>query len=67
MNEHLLNRLKVLGELIRLSMTPLGLEGMLETVAAKSTEVLGDTAFIVLESDAEVAFARIKTGSFACS
>ena len=59
MEEHLLNRLRVLGELVRLSMT-LNLEDMLETVAAKSTDVLGDTAFIVLESDVEVAFCTDK-------
>ena len=49
-SDDLSNRLRILGELIRLSMT-LGLEEMLEKVVAKSTEVLGDTAFIVLESE----------------
>jgi diguanylate cyclase (GGDEF)-like protein len=49
-SDALLNRLRVLGELIRLSMT-LGLEEMLEKIVATSTEVLGDTAFIVLESE----------------
>jgi diguanylate cyclase (GGDEF)-like protein len=59
MYRHLLNRLeeqvnraKVLGELVRLSMG-LSLEAMLEKVVEKSTEILGDTAFIVLESDAK--------------
>jgi diguanylate cyclase (GGDEF)-like protein len=58
MYRHLLNRLeeqvnraKVLGDLVRLSMG-LSLEAMLEKVVEKSTEILGDTAFIVLESDA---------------
>jgi len=41
----------MLGELIRLSMTPLSMQEMLEAVVTKSTEVLGDTALIVLESD----------------
>jgi len=59
MYRHLLNRLeeqvnraKVLGELVRLSMG-LSLEAMLEKVVEKSTEILGDTAFIVLEADAK--------------
>jgi len=60
-SDDLSNRLRILGELIRLSMT-LGLEEMLEKVVAKSTEVLGDTAFIVLESEnkyqIEAAFSR---------
>jgi diguanylate cyclase (GGDEF)-like protein len=46
-------RAKILGELIRLSMTPLSAEDMLETVVAKSTEVLGETAFIILRSEAK--------------
>jgi diguanylate cyclase (GGDEF)-like protein len=65
MDRHLLNRLevqgnraKVLGELIRLSMT-LSLEKVLEQILEKSTEVLGDTALIVLESD-ELAFCTDK-------
>jgi len=59
MYRHLLNRLeeqvnraKVLGDLVRLSMG-LSLEAMLEKVVEKSTEILGDTAFIVLEADAK--------------
>ena len=58
MYRHLLNRLeeqvnraKVLGELVRLSITSVSLEDMLDKVVAKSTEVLADTAFIVLESE----------------
>jgi diguanylate cyclase (GGDEF)-like protein len=49
--EEQVNRAKVLGELVRLSITSLSLEDMLDKVTAKSTEVLADTAFIVLESE----------------
>ena len=52
MDEHLLNRLTVLRELVRLSMT-LSLQEVLDKVVQRSTEVLGDTAFIVLESQAK--------------
>jgi len=59
MYRHLLNRLEeqviraqVLGELVRLSLTALSLEDILEKVVAKSTGLLGDTAFIVLNSEA---------------
>jgi len=55
---HLLNRLEaqihraqVLGELIHLSSSSLRLEDVLERVVAKSTEILGDTAFVVLKSE----------------
>lgn len=48
--EEQVNRAKVLGELVRHSMG-LSLEAMLEKVVEKSTEVLGDTAFIVLEQE----------------
>jgi diguanylate cyclase (GGDEF)-like protein len=55
---HLLNRLEdqvhraqILSELVRLSLTTLNLEEVLEKVVVKSTEVLGDTSFIVLSSD----------------
>src|SRR6185295_2277060 len=55
---HLLNRLEeqvhraqVLGELIHLSSSALRLEDVLEKVVAKSTEILGDTAFVVLKGD----------------
>jgi len=55
---HLLNRLEeqihraqVLGELIHLSSSSLKLDDVLEKVVAKSTEILGDTAFIVLKSE----------------
>jgi diguanylate cyclase (GGDEF)-like protein len=48
--EEQVNRAKVLGELVRLS-TSVSLEDLLEKVVEKSTEVLADTAFIVLESE----------------
>lgn len=58
---HLLNKLEdqvrraqLLGELIRLFATPLQLDDILEKVAAKSTEVLGDTAFIVLTNEGKL-------------
>jgi diguanylate cyclase (GGDEF)-like protein len=45
------NRAKVLGELVRLSMTSLSLDDMLENVVAKSTAILGETSFILLTSE----------------
>jgi diguanylate cyclase (GGDEF)-like protein len=58
---HLLNKLeeqihraRVLGELIHLSSSSLRLEDALEKVVAKSTEMLGDTAFIVLGSEGQL-------------
>jgi diguanylate cyclase (GGDEF)-like protein len=58
---HLLERLdeqvqraQVLGELIRLSSSTLRLEDILDRVVSKSTEVLGDTALIVLNADAKL-------------
>lgn len=58
---HLLNKLeeqihraRVLGELIHLASSSLRLEDALEKVVAKSTEMLGDTAFIVLNSDGQL-------------
>jgi diguanylate cyclase (GGDEF)-like protein len=58
---HLLNRLEeqihraqVLGELIHLSSSSLRLEDVLEKVVAKSTEILGDTAFIILKAEESV-------------
>jgi diguanylate cyclase (GGDEF)-like protein len=55
---HLLNRLEeqihraqVLGELIHLSSSSLRLEDVLEKVVAKSTEILGDTAFVILKGE----------------
>jgi diguanylate cyclase (GGDEF)-like protein len=55
---HLLNRLEeqihraqVLGELIHLSSSSLRLEDVLEKVVAKSTEILGDTAFVILKAE----------------
>src|SRR6476659_2567860 len=47
------NRAKVLGELIRLSMSSQNLEDILEKVVEKTTSILGDTAFIVLDSEAK--------------
>jgi diguanylate cyclase (GGDEF)-like protein len=43
---------KILSELVRLTMTAPTLEEMLDNVAAKSTEILGDTSLIVLDEDA---------------
>ena len=43
---------QILSELVRLSMTAPTLEEMLDKVAAKSTEILGDTSLIVLSEDA---------------
>jgi diguanylate cyclase (GGDEF)-like protein len=58
---HLLDRLaqqaqraEVLGELMRLFSSSLSLEDILDTVVAKSTKVLGDTAFILLNADAKL-------------
>jgi diguanylate cyclase (GGDEF)-like protein len=58
---HLLNKLEdqvrraqLLSELIRLFSSPLQLEDILERAIAKSTEVLGDTAFIVLNEEAKL-------------
>jgi len=47
------NRAQVLGELIRLSMSSRNLEDILEKVVEKTTSILGDTAFIVLDSEAK--------------
>lgn len=44
------NRAQVLGDLVRMSIKSLSLEEMLENVVVKSTDVLGDTSFIVLTS-----------------
>src|SRR5262245_63618851 len=49
--EQQVNRASILAELIRLSITPLSVQEMLERVVAKSTEILGETALIVLEAD----------------
>ncbi len=49
--EDQIHRARVLGELIHLSSSALRLEDVLERVVAKSTEILGDTAFIVLKAD----------------
>jgi len=56
------NRASILGELIRLSITPHSDQEMLERVVAISTEILGETALIVLEADGkyqlEAAFSK---------
>src|SRR5262249_51975419 len=49
--ERQVNRASILAELIRLSITPLSVQEMLERVVAKSAEILGETALIVLEAD----------------
>src|SRR5687767_15241415 len=46
------NRARFLSELIRLFSSSLKIDEILEKVVAKSAEVLGNTAFIVLNSDA---------------
>ena len=60
--ERQVNRASILAELIRLSITPLSVQEMLERVVAKSTEILGETALIVLEADGkyqlEAAFSK---------
>jgi len=45
------NRAKVLGELVRLSMTSGNLDDMLENIVSKSTDILGETSFIVLTTE----------------
>ena len=47
------NKAQVLGDLIRRSMSSRSLEESLEQIVAKSAEILGDTAFIVLDSEAK--------------
>src|SRR5687767_12861747 len=49
---HQVNRARFLSELIHLFSSSLQIDEILEKVVAKSTEVLGDTAFIVLNSEA---------------
>jgi diguanylate cyclase (GGDEF)-like protein len=49
--EEQVHRAELLSQLIRLFSTSLQIDEMLERVVAKSTEVLGDTAFIVLSND----------------
>ncbi|HEX4998834.1 MAG TPA: sensor domain-containing diguanylate cyclase [Terriglobia bacterium] len=51
---HQAQRAEVLGELMRLFSSALSLEDILEKVVAKSTKVLGDTAFIVLNENAKL-------------
>src|SRR5687768_2204531 len=50
--EDQVNRARFLSELIHLFSSSLQIDDILEKVVAKSTEVLGDTAFIVLNSEA---------------
>src|SRR5262245_15400117 len=52
--EDQVNRARFLGELITLFSSSLQIDEILEKVVEKSTEVLGDTAFIVLNSDANI-------------
>src|SRR5206468_8903614 len=47
-------RAQLLGELIRLFLSSFQLEDILEKVASKATEVLGDTVFIVLNTEAKL-------------
>ena len=49
--EDQVNRARFLSQLIRLFSSSLQIDDILEKVVAKSTEVLGDTAFIVLNSE----------------
>lgn len=49
--EEQVHRAELLSELIRLFSSSLQIEDLLERVVSKSTEVLGDTAFIVLSGD----------------
>jgi len=50
--EEQVHRAELLSQLIRLFSSSLQIEELLERVVAKSTEVLGDTSFIVLSGDA---------------
>lgn len=47
-------RAQFLGELMRMFSTALRIEEVLEKVVAKSTEILGDTAFIITRQDAKL-------------
>ncbi len=49
--EEQVHRAELLSELIRLFSSSLQIEELLDRVVSKSTEVLGDTSFIVLSSD----------------
>src|SRR5262245_49116475 len=49
--EEQVHRAELLSELIRLLSSSLQIEELLERVVSKSTEVLGDTSFIVLSGD----------------
>src|SRR5215813_4123394 len=50
--EEQVHRAELLSELIRLFSSSLQIDELLERVVSKSTEVLGDTSFIVLSGDA---------------
>src|SRR5256885_3200185 len=63
--EEQVHRAELLSELIRLFSSSLQIDELLERVVSKSTEVLGDTSFIVLAGEAgqlklEAAFAKDK-------
>src|SRR5215813_3369917 len=49
--EEQVHRAELLSQLIRLFSSSLQIEELLERVVSKSTEVLGDTSFIVLSGD----------------
>jgi diguanylate cyclase (GGDEF)-like protein len=51
--EEQVHRAELLNQLIRLFSSSLQIDEILEKVVAKSTEVLGDTSFIVLSDDAQ--------------
>ena len=48
------NRAQVLGDLVRMATTSMSLDDMLENIVAKSTEILGDTSFIVLTTEGKL-------------
>src|SRR5215475_3125020 len=61
--EEQVHRAELLGQLIRLFSSSLRIDELLDRVVTKSTEVLGDTAFVVLSGDAgqiklEAAFSK---------
>jgi two-component system cell cycle response regulator len=51
--EEQVHRAELLNDLIRLFSSSLQIDDLLDRVVSKSTEVLGDTAFIVLSADAD--------------
>src|SRR4030095_7972768 len=52
--EEQVHRAELLNDLIRLFSSSLQIDELLDTVVSKSTEVLGDTSFIVLSSDEDI-------------